>query len=152
MRKIIWIDDEMASISYEKNFLLPNNVDLSDAQIQYYEYIDELLEFLEDNEINDNDIFIIDIMLLDEFVINIDENTQIEIENDLMAGATLYTEFLQKKYPKNYYILYTSRENDKNIFKTLMGYDEYEKTLFVISKSQKDTKLISILSKLLKDN
>jgi len=149
MKKILWLDDEPVSISYEKDVLIPDNFDDNLFEIKAFDMIDELLEYISKNKINKDDIFIIDIMLVGEERIITPKKDIIEIKNDLMAGATLYSDFFKENFPNNVFILYTSRENEEVIFQNIMHEPKFGKTLFMIEKSQKDTELLKILGKFL---
>ncbi len=150
MRRVLWLDDEAVSISYEKDVLIdekfPNKFD-----IVTFERIDELLEFLDvDEKVDKTDIFVIDIMLIDEDEFVTPEREKIPIENDLMAGTILYRQYLKSAYPDNPIILYTSREHEKSIFQNILNDDRYGDSLFLVEKTQKDTLFLEIFENLLK--
>ncbi len=143
MQKLLWLDDEPFSISYEKDILIPEK--FPNIEILSFEKIDELLEYLYDNEIDKNDIFVIDIMLLFEDSFMTPQFEKKVIENDLMAGVILYREYLKKSYINNPILLYTSREHDRGIFKDIFEDNRYDKSLFLIEKAQKDTLFLDVL-------
>ena len=150
MRKVLWLDDEAVSISYEKDVLIdekfPNMFD-----IVTFERIDELLEFLDsEKSVDKNDIFVIDIMLIDEDEFLTPKREKIQIENDLMAGTILYRQYLKFAYPDNPIILYTSREHERSIFQNILDDNRYGESLFLVEKTQKDTIFLEIFEKLLK--
>jgi hypothetical protein len=149
MQKILWLDDESLSISFERDILIPDEIDIIDLKIITFETISELMEYISCNEINSNDIFIIDIMLIEEEEIVFEDREVIPIPNDLMAGATLYIEFLSDLFSDNYIILYTSREHSGNVFQHIINDEHYEETLFLIDKWKRDTEFISVLKKIL---
>jgi len=149
VQKILWLDDESLSISFERDILIPDEIDMINTKIVTFEKINELMEYISLNRVNDNDIFIIDIMLISEESIILANSTTIPIPNDLMAGATLYMEFLSDTFPNNPIILYTSREHSGNIFQYITNDERYEDTLFLIDKWKKDTEFISVLKKLI---
>jgi len=149
MRRVLWLDDEAVSISYEKDVLIdekfPNKFD-----IVTFERIDELLEFLDIEKVDKHDIFVIDIMLIDEDEFITPQREKIPIENDLMAGTILYRQYLKSAYPENPIILYTSREHEKSIFKNILDDERYGESLYLVEKTQKDTLFLEIFEKLLK--
>ena len=149
MRIILWLDDEAASISYEKDVLIDEKFP-NKFKIVTFERIAELLEFIELEEVSDDDIFVIDIMLIDENGFKKPNEDKVIIENDLMAGAILYREFLKENFVKNPIILYTSREHDKSIFQHIVDDERYNKSLFLVEKTQKDTLFLEIIEKLIK--
>jgi hypothetical protein len=151
VQKIIWIDDVSESINYERNTLIPQRINTKNLEIHFYEQITELMEFLFENKINDDDIFIVDIMLMDEKNILLPNEEIIEIPDELMAGTILYSEYLKERYPNNPVILYTSREHEGRVFKNIKRDSRYEESLFLIDKWEKDTKFIEALNKLVKD-
>ncbi len=150
MRKLLWLDDELVSISYEKDILIQDKFPNA-LNIITFEKIDELLEYLHTNEIDKKDILVIDIMLLLEYEFIVPNKEPILIENDLMAGTILYREYLKFAYPENPILLYTSRENEKEIFKHILDDKRYGISLFLIEKSKKDTLFLEIIEKLLKE-
>ncbi len=145
MQKLLWLDDEPFSISYEKDILIPEK--FPNIEIVSFEKIDELLEYLYAQEVNKRDIFVIDIMLLFEDSFTTPQQKNITIENDLMAGVILYREYLKSSYINNPILLYTSREHDRGIFNNIFEDDRYDKSLFLIEKAQKDTLFLDILRK-----
>ncbi len=145
MQKLLWLDDEPYSISYEKDILIPEK--FPNIKIFSFEKIDELLEYLHDKELDENDIFVIDIMLLFEEGFMTPQFEKIVIENDLMAGVILYREYLKNNYIKNPILLYTSREHEKGIFKNIFEDKRYDESLFLIEKAQKDTLFLDVLRK-----
>ena len=147
MQKILWLDDESLSISFERDILIPDEIDVT-LKIIPFEKINELMEHIVCNDIDINDIFIIDIMLISEDKIILPDEKFILIPNDLMAGATLYLEFLSKTFPDNPIVLYTSREHSGDIFKNIISDERYNDTLFLIDKWKKDTEFISVLKSL----
>jgi len=153
MKKLLWLDDDPMSISYDKDVLIPEQFKECDFKIEFFEKISELMEFLYQNSktINSNDIFIIDIMLIDEEKIILPNSDTISIPDDLMAGATLYLGFLKNSYPDNPIILYTSREHQSEIFKNITSDPRFNNTLFLIDKWKKDTSFIETISKFLKE-
>jgi len=153
MKKLIWLDDDSISISYDKDVLLPKYFSDSSYKIEFFEKITEFMAFIyqHNKEIIDKDIFIIDIMLIDEDKIILPNSTSINIPDKLMAGVTLYTEYLKDAYPNNPTILYTSREHNDEVFYNIINDPRYGKTLFLIDKWKKDTAFIEILKKLIKD-
>lgn len=151
MQKIIWIDDVSESINYERNTLIPQRVDTTNLEIHFHEQITELMEFLFEHEIKDNDIFIVDIMLINEKYILLPDEKIIEIPDELMAGTILYSEYLKEKFPKNPVILYTSREHEGRLFNKITRDPRYEESLFLIDKWEKDTKFIDVLKQLIKE-
>jgi hypothetical protein len=151
VQKIIWIDDVSESINYERNTLIPQRINTKNLEIHFYEQITELMEFLFENKINDDDIFIVDIMLMDEKNILLPNEEIIEIPDELMAGTILYSEYLKEKYPNNPVILYTSREHEGIVFNNIKRDSRYEESLFLIDKWEKDTKFIDVLKKLIKE-
>jgi hypothetical protein len=153
MKKLLWLDDDPMSISYDKDALIPNEFDDCDFKIEFFEKISELMEFLYQNSktINSNDIFIIDIMLMDEEKIILPNSDTISIPDDLMAGAILYSEFLKDKYPDNPIILYTSREHQSEIFQNITNDPRFHSSLFLIDKWKKDTSFIEVISKFLRE-
>lgn len=151
MQKIIWIDDVSESINYERNTLIPRRINTINLEIHFYEQITELMEFLFENEIQDDDIFIVDIMLMNEKNILLADEKIIEIPDELMAGTILYSEYLKEKFPNNPVILYTSREHEGLLFKNITRDSRYEESLFLIDKWEKDTKFIDVLKQLVKE-
>lgn len=147
MQKILWLDDESLSISFERDILIPDEIDVT-LKIVPFEKINELMEHIACKDIDINDIFIIDIMLISEEEIILPNEKSILIPNDLMAGATLYLEFLSDTFPDNPIVLYTSREHSGDIFKNIISDERYNNTLFLIDKWKKDTEFISVLKKL----
>jgi len=150
MQKILWLDDDARSISHDRDILIPDHFGVSAVNIFSFERIDELLEYLWANMLHDNDIFIIDIMLISEDEIFFPESKPIYIPDDLMAGATLYQEFLRKRYPNNPILLYTSREHDGNIFKAIEKDTRYGSSVFLVDKWKKDTIFIDVLKQLIR--
>lgn len=150
VQKIFWIDDDARSISYERDILVPDYFGIATVKIISFDCIDELMEYLWGNEIDINDIFVVDIMLISEYEIIFPGQKPIVIPYDLMAGATLYHEFLRKKYPKNPVVMYTSREHSSDIFKHIINDLRYGKDIFLVEKWKKDTDFIEILKKLVK--
>jgi len=151
VQKILWLDDESLSISFERDILIPDEIDVA-LKIVPFEKINELMEYIYCNKIDFNDIFIIDIMLISEEEIILEKAKSIPIPNDLMAGATLYIEFLSDTFPDNPIILYTSREHSGDVFQHITNDERYEDTLFLIDKWKKDTDLISVLRSLVGEN
>jgi len=147
MQKLIWLDDEPESISYERDTLIPDKINMDNVEKISCENIDEFMESVFINGIKERDIFIIDIMLIGEKSILLPNDNSIEIPDDLMAGTILYTEFLRDRFPNNPIILYTSREHEGTIFDRFTRDKRYDKTLFLIDKWQKDTKFIEVLKK-----
>jgi len=147
VQKILWLDDESLSISFERDILIPDEIDVT-LKIVPFEKINELMEHIACKDIDINDIFIIDIMLISEEEIILPNEKSILIPNDLMAGATLYLEFLSDTFPDNPIVLYTSREHSGDIFKNIISDERYNNTLFLIDKWKKDTEFISVLKKL----
>jgi len=149
MSKLIWLDDESMSISYDRDVLIPKIFGKSVKKIEFFENINELMAYIYQNKklINDNDIFIIDIMLTLEKHILLPDSTKISIPDNLMAGATLYTEYLKNTFPKNPTILYTSREHNEELFQNILNDTRYEDTLYLIDKWKKDTTFIQTLKK-----
>jgi len=150
VQKLLWLDDDARSISHERDILIPDYFEIATIKIISFEKIDELLEYLWANTIHENDVFIIDIMLISEDEIMFPEEKTIFIPDDLMAGATLYQEFLRNKYPMNPIVLYTSREHDGDIFKTIKRDSRYGKNIYLIDKWKKDTEFIDILKKIIR--
>jgi hypothetical protein len=151
MQKLLWLDDEPLTVSYEKNTLVPEHFDTKSFEILYFEKIAELMEYLYHHKLDAHDLFIIDIMLLFEKKMLLPDSTEVIIPDELMAGVTLYTEFLRHKYPQNPVILYTSREHDRRVFANIINDPRYGKTLFLIDKWQKDTKFLDILAHFMKE-
>jgi hypothetical protein len=151
MLKLLWLDDEPLTVSYEKNTLVPEHFDSCDFEILYFEKIAELMEYLYHHKVHTEDLFVIDIMLLFEKEMLLPDSTQVTIPDELMAGVTLYTEFLRHKYPQNPVILYTSREHDQRVFANIISDPRYGETLFLIDKWQKDTKFLETLAHFIKD-
>ena len=147
MCKIVWLDDEPESISYEKNVLIPDKFSQKKIDIYLCETIDELLEKITQDDFDEKSILLIDIMLLSEESFTIPAGDKIPIENDLMAGTILYREYLRDNFPSNPIILYTSREHEKDIFNHITNDEKYNQTLFLLEKSKKDTDLLEVLSK-----
>jgi len=143
----MWLDDETLSISYERDNLIPKRFDMQILDIIGFETISELMEYLSQNSISEEDIFVIDIMLIFEEQILLPDNTSITIPDELMAGAILYSEYLKDKFPNNPIILYTSREHEGEVFKNIINDPRFEKSLFLVDKWQKDTKFIEVLEK-----
>ena len=151
MRKVLWLDDESVSISYEKDVLIEEKFPNS-FNILTFERIDELMEFIsQEPEISDKVIFVIDIMLIDEEEFMTPQKEKIQIENDLMAGTILYRQYLKGAFTKNPIILYTSREHEKSIFKHIIEDERYEKTLFLVEKTKKDTLFLEIFGNFAKE-
>ena len=151
MQKIIWVDDVIESINYERNTLIPQRINTENLKIYFYETIFELIEFLIEEKIYDRDIFIIDVMLIDEEEILLPNGMSVEIPDELMAGVTLYTSYLKEHFPNNPVILYTSREHEGRIFHNITRDTRYEKSLFLIDKWEKDTKFIDVIKTLIKE-
>ncbi len=153
MRTILWLDDECESVSYEQEIEVPDRFAEIDITIKAYEKINELLEYIvSDNQIDHRDIFIIDIMLILEEGFVKPNGDKVIIENDLMAGTILYREYLKDAFIINPIILYTSREHEKNIFQTITEDERYNKTLFLVEKSKKDTQFFPLLDRLIRGN
>ncbi len=148
MRKVLWLDDEVVTISYEKDVLIqerfPDKFDIST-----FERIDELLEHICENGVGEDDIFVIDIMLIEEDEFKIPDGEKIIIENDLMAGTIFYRQYLKDKFKNNPIILYTSREHEKSLFQNILDDERYEKSLFLVEKPHKDTIFMDIFKRLL---
>ena len=150
MSKILWLDDESESVSYEQEIEIPDRY--GDVEIFGYEKINELLEYIvSENSIHHEDIFIIDIMLIQEQGFIKPDGKHVGIENYLMAGTIFYREYLKDAFPLNPIILYTSREHEQNIFQSILEDERYDKNLFLVEKSKKDTQFFTLLDKLLKD-
>lgn len=150
MRRVLWLDDETVSISYERDILIDEKFP-NQFNILTFERIDELLEFIDDHSpIDKSDIFVIDIMLIEEYEFKIPSGDKIPIENDLMAGTILYRQYLKDVFTENPIILYTSREHEKSLFQNIIDDKRYNKTLFLVEKTQKDTLFLEILDNLLK--
>ncbi|MFK5975817.1 MAG: hypothetical protein QM493_04865 [Sulfurovum sp.] len=143
--QILWLDDNLDSIEYELELIRESNTSIN---IETFENINELLGYL-DNDIDENEtIFIIDIMLINEDSIVFKEvNANIPI--DLMAGVILYEECLNRYFPLTPTILYTSRGgDDQDIFKRVRRDNRFDKTLFVIGKEELETNLKDTLKAL----
>jgi hypothetical protein len=151
MQKILWLDDESLSISFERDILIPDEMDSVALKIITFEKINELMEYITTSEVSVDDIFIIDIMLIAEEKIILSDGTVIPIPDDLMAGATFYTECLSNIFLDNPIILYTSREHSGNVFQNITSDRRYKNTLFLIDKWKKDTEFISVLKTLVGD-
>ncbi len=152
MCTILWLDDESESVSYEQEIEIPDRFPKIDIEIKSYEKIDELLEYImSTNDIDNNVIFIIDIMLILEKSFKKPDGGKVKIENDLMAGVVFYSEYLKDAYPLNPIILYTSREYEEDIFNPITEDERYDKTLFLIEKAKKNRDFFSLLDKLIKD-
>jgi hypothetical protein len=148
VQKILWLDDESLSISFERDILIPDEIDKG-LEIIRFEKIDELMEHIFVKEIKVDDIFIIDIMLISEEKIVLPNSKSIIIPNDLMAGITLYMEFLSDAFPNNPIILYTSREHSGDVFQHITSDKRYKDTLFLIDKWKRDTEFIAVLKNLI---
>jgi len=152
MQKIIWLDDEPESISYERDTLIPDKINMKNIETVSCEKIDEFMEYIQFNEIEYDDIFIIDIMLIGEESILLANDESIEIPDDLMAGTILYTEFLKENFLNNLIVLYTSREHEGELFNRLIRDERYNRTLFLVDKWEKDTKFIDVLKKFIRSS
>ena len=152
MQKILWLDDESLSISFERDILIPDEIVDVELKIITFEKINELMEYTVSQEVGHRDIFIVDVMLIDEKEIVLRNSKTIPIPDDLMAGATLYIEFISEAYPNNPIILYTSREHSGNVFQHITNDKRYNDTLFLIDKWKKDTEFISVLKNLVGDD
>ena len=148
---MIWLDDEPLTVSYDKNVLIPDRFDTDSFTIVYLEKIAELMEFLYHHTVTPDDLFIVDIMLLFEKEILTPDSRKIEIPDELMAGVTLYREFLRERYPQNPVILYTSREHDEKMFTHITSDPRFGKSLFLIDKWKKDTLFVDTLAHFLKE-
>ncbi len=153
MKRLIWLDDDSISISYDRDVLIPKNFNEDLYKVNFFEKITELMAFLyqHSKDIAPTDIFIIDIMLIDERKILLPDSTSISIPDKLMAGVTLYTEYLKETYPNNPTILYTSREHHEEVFHNITNDPRYNDTLFLIDKWKKDSAFIDVLKKLIKE-
>ncbi len=142
---ILWLDDKPMTIDYEIELIREMNPNIV---IKTFIKIDELLVYLETNEITKDTIFIIDVMLINETEIDF-RDTQVAIPEELMAGVTLYEECLNIYFCKISTILYTSRGGgDQDIFQEIQDDERFEKTLFVVGKEELDTKFKETLKKL----
>ncbi len=142
---VLWLDDKPMTIDYEIELIREMNPNIV---IKTFIKIDELLVYLETNEITKDTIFIIDVMLINETEIDF-RDTQVAIPEELMAGVILYEECLDRYFHRISTILYTSRGGgDQDIFQEIQDDERFEKTLFVVGKEELDTKFKETLKKL----
>jgi len=143
---IIWLDDKPETVSFEIEHLEKNNENIN---IKLFEKIDELLNYLENNKISQEEtIFIIDVMLINEKEI-IFKDINITIPVELMAGVTLVEECLDKYFSNIPTVIYTSRGGeDAEVFNRLQNNKRYNKNLFIIGKEDFDTTFKIVMTKL----
>jgi len=153
MKKLLWLDDDPVSISFDKDVLVPDTFDASLYKVVYFEKIRELSEYLyqHSDEVTKEDIFVIDIMLYDEPEIILPDGTKVEVPDVLMAGTIFYTEYLKVWYPDNPVVLYTSREHQNEIFQNITSDPRFGESLFLVDKWKNDSDFIEVLGRLLKE-
>lgn len=143
---LLWLDDKLETISYEVELIREYNTEID---IHTFTKIDELLDYLETENIDKKErLFIIDVMLINEDTIKF-KDTNVAILEELMAGVTLYQECLDKYFPDINTILYTSRGGEnQGIFQQIKDDERYDESLFLIGKEELDTEFKDILGTL----
>lgn len=149
--KIIWLDDERITISAELNQLKAHQ---GTQEVVHCRNIMQLMDYIMSNTLVEDDVFIIDVMLTNESFFYI-KNQRVDINENAMAGITLYKEYLKDNYPNNLIIFYTvtiEKENDavykmyqRNMHETYPDDDFEQLELHFIGKPEMNSRFKKLL-------